>query len=99
MKLIRHGAPDHEIPGLLLNDGRRIDASGFGSDYDEAFFGGDGLERLAQWAEAILSRACFFSVLLVTEVSVPCAPHLEELRHDWDRARQRLPLLPIPPLE
>jgi len=64
MKLIRHGAPDHEIPGLLLNDGRRIDASGFGSDYDEAFFGGDGLERLAQWAEAILSRACFFSVLL-----------------------------------
>jgi len=25
--------------------------------------------------------------------------HLEELQHDWDRARQRLPLLPIPPLE
>jgi hypothetical protein len=25
--------------------------------------------------------------------------HLEELREDWDRARQQLPLLPITPLE
>jgi hypothetical protein len=25
--------------------------------------------------------------------------HLEELQQDWDRARQKLPLLPIPPLE
>ena len=51
MKLIRHGAPGREIPGLLRNDGRRIDASTFGSDYDEAFFIGDGLERLAEWAK------------------------------------------------
>ena len=57
MKLIRHGAPDHEFPGLLLDDGRRIDASGFGSDFDEAFFGGDGLERLAEWAKANASSA------------------------------------------
>lgn len=25
--------------------------------------------------------------------------HLAELRANWDRARQRLPLLPIPPLD
>jgi len=25
--------------------------------------------------------------------------HLQELRDDWDRARQQLPLLPIAPLE
>jgi 2,4-diketo-3-deoxy-L-fuconate hydrolase len=50
MKLIRFGAAGQEKPGLLLEDGRRIDASGFGQDYDEAFFGGDGLERLAKWA-------------------------------------------------
>ena len=25
--------------------------------------------------------------------------HLQELRNDWNRARQELPLLPIPPLE
>lgn len=49
MKLIRFGNPGEERPGLLLGDGRRIDASGFGEDYDEAFFGGDGLERLAAW--------------------------------------------------
>ena len=49
MKLIRFGQPGAERPGLLLADGRRIDASGFGSDYDEAFFGGDGIVRLAEW--------------------------------------------------
>ncbi len=40
MKLIRFGSAGAERPGLLLADGRRIDAAGFGSDYDEAFFGG-----------------------------------------------------------
>ncbi|CAN5434326.1 fumarylacetoacetate hydrolase family protein [soil metagenome] len=57
MKLIRCGAVGLEQPGLLLNDGRRIDASGFGSDYDEAFFGGDGLARLATWAAAQAATA------------------------------------------
>src|SRR6059058_1707153 len=51
MKLIRFGEPNRERPGLLLPDGRRIDASGCGSDYDEAFFGSGGLERLAHWLE------------------------------------------------
>jgi 2-keto-4-pentenoate hydratase/2-oxohepta-3-ene-1,7-dioic acid hydratase in catechol pathway len=50
MKLIRFGTPGTEKPGLQLSDGRRIDASAFGSDWDEAFFGGDGLERLVTWA-------------------------------------------------
>ncbi len=50
MKLIRFGQAGQEKPGLQLGDGRRIDASGFGQDYDEAFFGGDGLERLQTWA-------------------------------------------------
>lgn len=49
MRLIRCGAMGQERPGLLLADGTRVDASGFGSDYDQAFFGGDGLERLRQW--------------------------------------------------
>ncbi len=53
MKLIRFGRPGAERPGVLLPDGRRIDASGFGSDYDETFFGsGEGLERLARWLAA-----------------------------------------------
>jgi 2,4-diketo-3-deoxy-L-fuconate hydrolase len=50
MKLIRFGEPGRERPGLQLSDGSRVDASAFGADYDEAFFGSDGLERLAAWA-------------------------------------------------
>ncbi len=50
MKLIRFGEAGHERPGLQLRDGSRVDASAFGSDYDEAFFGGDGLRRLREWA-------------------------------------------------
>jgi 2,4-diketo-3-deoxy-L-fuconate hydrolase len=50
MKLIRFGPPGAEKPGLILADGARVDASGFGSDWDEAFLGGEGLARLATWA-------------------------------------------------
>jgi 2-keto-4-pentenoate hydratase/2-oxohepta-3-ene-1,7-dioic acid hydratase in catechol pathway len=49
MKLIRFGEPGRERPGVLLPDGRRVDASGFGGDYDEAFFAADGPARLAAW--------------------------------------------------
>jgi hypothetical protein len=45
MKLFRFGQPGDERPGLILNDGRKIDASDFGDDYDEAFFAGGGYER------------------------------------------------------
>jgi 2-keto-4-pentenoate hydratase/2-oxohepta-3-ene-1,7-dioic acid hydratase in catechol pathway len=51
VKLLRFGSPGEEKPGVQLPDGRRIDVSAFGSDYDEAFFGGDGLARLAVWLE------------------------------------------------
>jgi len=50
MKLIRFGPAGAERPGLLLPDGTRRDASGFGEDWDERFFGTDGLERLASWS-------------------------------------------------
>jgi len=50
MKLIRFGDPGKERPGLLLNDGTRVDASAFGSDYNESFFASDGLNRLRDWA-------------------------------------------------
>jgi 2,4-diketo-3-deoxy-L-fuconate hydrolase len=50
MKLIRHGDIGREQPGLLLSDGTRVDASGFGEDYSESFFESAGLERLSRWA-------------------------------------------------
>jgi 2,4-diketo-3-deoxy-L-fuconate hydrolase len=49
MKLIRFGAAGAEKPGLVLGDGARVDASSFGSDWDERFFGSEGLARLAAW--------------------------------------------------
>src|SRR5215467_7343156 len=52
MRLIRFGEPERERPCVLLRDGTRFDASAFGSDYDEAFFAGDGLHRLRHWIES-----------------------------------------------
>lgn len=48
MKLIRFGEPGRERPGVLL-DGARLDVSAFGSDYDEAFFAGEGPQKLGDW--------------------------------------------------
>jgi 2-keto-4-pentenoate hydratase/2-oxohepta-3-ene-1,7-dioic acid hydratase in catechol pathway len=49
VKLIRFGDFHKEKPGVILKDGRRVDVSSFGEDYDEAFFENDGLSRLEQW--------------------------------------------------
>src|SRR6185369_2441789 len=49
MKLFRHGQPGKEKPGVILPNGEKIDASGFGGDFNEAFFGEDGLKRLQDW--------------------------------------------------
>jgi 2-keto-4-pentenoate hydratase/2-oxohepta-3-ene-1,7-dioic acid hydratase in catechol pathway len=49
MKLIRFGEAGREEPGVILADGRRIDASGEFHDYDEGFFASDGLDALAEW--------------------------------------------------
>ena len=52
MKLLRFGSPGDEKPGLQLGDGTRIDASGFGMDWNEAFFADPAnLEKLAAWLE------------------------------------------------
>ena len=49
MKLARFGNPGSERPGVLLDDGTRLDTSAFTADYDEAFFGGDGIRALGAW--------------------------------------------------
>lgn len=51
MKLIRYGEPGREEPGLVLEDGRRIDVAGQFNDYDEGFFAMGGMEALAAWVE------------------------------------------------
>ncbi|TYA84351.1 fumarylacetoacetate hydrolase family protein [Seonamhaeicola marinus] len=49
MKLIRFGAVGEEKPGVQLANGTRIDVSSFRSDYNEDFFGNDGIEKLSEW--------------------------------------------------
>lgn len=51
MKLFRFGEPDKEKPGVLWNGQRRLDVSGFVSDFDEEFFQSGGLPRLRQWLD------------------------------------------------
>lgn len=48
MKLIRFGEPGKERPGILIGN-LMYDASSFGEDYDEKFFGTDGLKRLEKF--------------------------------------------------
>ncbi|HWJ89562.1 MAG TPA: fumarylacetoacetate hydrolase family protein, partial [Flavisolibacter sp.] len=45
MKLIRFGHEGAEKPGIMIGEDY-FDASSFGEDYDEKFFGNDGLKRL-----------------------------------------------------
>jgi 2,4-diketo-3-deoxy-L-fuconate hydrolase len=49
MKLFRFGASGSERPGLIVERRGRVDVSAFGEDYDEKFFGSDGLARLVAW--------------------------------------------------
>lgn len=51
MKLIRFGALGKEKPGVQLQEGTRLDVSQFIQDYDEAFFGTGGIEKLNVWLE------------------------------------------------
>ncbi len=52
MKLIRFGTVGNEKPGVQLENGTRIDVSAFGSDYNEEFFGNNGIEKLADWLKS-----------------------------------------------
>jgi 2,4-diketo-3-deoxy-L-fuconate hydrolase len=50
MKLFRFGRPGAEKPAVLFNN-KKLDVSGFGEDYNEAFFAGEGLIRLEKWLQ------------------------------------------------
>ena len=51
MKLIRYGEPGREEPGVILEDGRRLDVGGQFTDYDEGFFALGGLDALQAWVD------------------------------------------------
>lgn len=49
MKLIRVGPAGQETPGILLDDGTRLDASGLTQDFTPEFLADGGIEQLASW--------------------------------------------------
>jgi 2-keto-4-pentenoate hydratase/2-oxohepta-3-ene-1,7-dioic acid hydratase in catechol pathway len=51
MKLIRHGTPGNERPGIVLNE-QRYDTSRLVSDYNEQFFESGGLRRLKDYVSS-----------------------------------------------
>jgi 2-keto-4-pentenoate hydratase/2-oxohepta-3-ene-1,7-dioic acid hydratase in catechol pathway len=51
MRLARFGPPGAERPAVRLDDGTRVDVSSAVRDFDEAFFGGDGIAALRAWGE------------------------------------------------
>ena len=57
MKLIRWGAAGKEWPGVILQDGSRVDSSGIVSDYSENFWGDGGIEKLQKWLSSDVATA------------------------------------------
>lgn len=52
MKLIRYGEAGKETPGIQDKNGRNLDCSLFGEDWNEHFFASNGLERLKTWLKS-----------------------------------------------
>ena len=52
MKLIRFGEAGKEKPGIQDQEGRNLDCSSFGEDWNENFLANDGLNRLKSWLES-----------------------------------------------
>ena len=78
MKLIRFGELGKEKPGIILANGTKIDVSDFGSDYDEMFFGNNGLQKLKDWLEInkkncpVLDKSIRLGVPLVRPSKIVC---------------------------
>lgn len=49
MKLIRFGEFENEKPGIINSKGKYLDVSNFGEDFNESFFGTNGIQRLSEW--------------------------------------------------
>lgn len=89
MKLIRFGTSGNEKPGVQLHDGTRIDVSNFIKDYDEHFFGSEGIHDLETWLKTnqencpVIDRSIRLGAPLARPSKIVCvglnyAKHAEE---------------------
>lgn len=51
MKLFRFRVEETVKPGVILNDGTRVDVSQYTADYDQYFFENKGISRLDEWVK------------------------------------------------
>ena len=78
MKLIRFGEVGKEKPGIILANGTKINVSDFGGDYDELFFGNNGLQRLKDWLKInkencpVIDKSIRLGVPLVRPSKIVC---------------------------
>ncbi|WP_308993497.1 fumarylacetoacetate hydrolase family protein [Mariniflexile litorale] len=78
MKLIRFGAEGNEKPGVQLENGTKIDVSAFGLDYNETFFGNNGIEKLTNWLKenqdscSVISEGTRLGVPLTRPSKIVC---------------------------
>jgi 2,4-didehydro-3-deoxy-L-rhamnonate hydrolase len=49
IKLFRFGNIGNEKPAVITADGKKLSVAAFGEDYNEKFFGTNGIERLEKW--------------------------------------------------
>ncbi len=69
MKLFRFGQEGSEKPAVILPDGKKIDVSGFTTDYNEAFFAEDGIRKLQEW---VLKNAASCAIIPGNERIASC---------------------------
>jgi hypothetical protein len=77
--LIRFGEPGLEKPGVVLQDGTRLDVSAFVRDYDEALFSKRGIVKLQENLSS--APRVGHSILLGPPI---CRPDLTDLLYQVD---------------
>ena len=88
MKLIRFGEAGRERPGVLLDDGSRLDVSDFVSDYDEAFFARGGMDALRDWLKTHFSPASRVPSTVRTWPDTSCTNDYSERSFQLERGGQ-----------
>ncbi|PWJ58394.1 2-keto-4-pentenoate hydratase/2-oxohepta-3-ene-1,7-dioic acid hydratase in catechol pathway [Dyadobacter jejuensis] len=100
MKLFRFGAFEQEKPGVELSDGKSLDVSGFGEDFNEQFFATDGLSRLQEWLKEnqadcpILEKGFRYGSCVARPSKIVCVG-MNYAKHAYESGATELPKEPI----
>lgn len=100
MKLFRFGAFEQEKPGVELSDGKKLDVSAFGEDYNEKFFATDGVTRLSEWLKSnstdapVLADGFRYGSCISRPSKIVCIG-MNYAKHAYESGATELPKEPI----